>query len=483
MEPRRDLQVADSRNGRSVIVVDSRPDASIGQAICQMLAQATPPVFSKFVKGSHPMQRAAEGVCKLKSKGLTTEPSLLVIVWDKQFDPLPSEWTSTALDGFGFWPRLVVCRQDEAKARMDLLQEGFSDFVLWPCTTVELLARIRRQLDSSSNRRSPGSACAHRAPGPGAHQLLGTCDSIKAVVHQIRAAARSSASVLITGETGTGKEVCAREIHFRSLRHQDPFVPVNCGALPDELFESELFGHERGAYTGAAQPRQGLIAATRRGTLFLDEVDALSLRAQCKLLRFLQDGEIRRVGADCQVRADVRIVAATNADLRREISLKKFRKDLWYRLAVLGIQMPPLRDRGRDILLLAEHFIRKHAAVYEREAPALSSEACQRLCGYRWPGNVRELSHVLERAVLVVPAGVIEPEYLMLAEESTAINPVDFNRRKARLVADFEMSYLKELMARHAGNITQAAKEAGKNRRALYQLLHKHNLLPRRSGR
>ncbi len=285
--------------------------------------------------------------------------------------------------------------------------------------------------------------------------------------------------MLITGATGTGKELCARAIHYLSPRAGQPFVPVNCGAIPVELVENELFGHERGAYTGAAHAQHGLIHEARGGTLFLDEIDCLPLMAQTKLLRFLQDHEYRPLGSARVRRADVRVIAASNVDLEEAVREGRVRRDLYYRLNIIQLVLPPLRERREDIPLLARHFLAEYAAEFDRPAADISPDAMQALVSYDWPGNVRELEHTIERAVMLCGAEVLGGGDIVLPGRGGAADE-SFRQAKARVVADFEKSYVEHLLVSHEGNISGAARAAHKNRRAFWQLIRKHRIDVRR---
>jgi DNA-binding NtrC family response regulator len=247
---------------------------------------------------------------------------------------------------------------------------------------------------------------------PPAGEMVGSCSSMREVYRRIEGVATTSSTILVLGESGTGKELVARAIHERSRRAGKPMVTVNCAAIPRELVESELFGHTRGAFTTAVSARAGLFEAANGGTLFLDEIGDLPTSAQVKLLRTLQSGEVKPVGSDIVKTVDVRVVAATNVDLKAAIAAGTFRQDLFYRLNVIAVRLPALRERGGDLLLLAHHFIQKHAALAGRPASRLSHEAAALLQGYHWPGNVRELEHAIEHAVVLSEGEVIEPRSL-----------------------------------------------------------------------
>jgi DNA-binding NtrC family response regulator len=308
--------------------------------------------------------------------------------------------------------------------------------------------------------------------------LIGESESFGKAVEKISLLAVSGATVLITGETGTGKELFARAIHYQGPRKDKPFIPVNCGALPDHLFENELFGHERGAFTDAASAEKGLIAEAEGGTLLLDEVDTLSLSAQVKLLRFLQSGEYRPLGCSKSIVADVRIIAATNADLRRRMELRLLREDLYYRLNTLTLSIPPLRERTTDIPRLLAYFLHRYAGQCGKSAPRLSAGVLARLTTYSWPGNVRELECAVQRAVILNTSQTLQAEDfdLPMSAPAAASNQASLREAKLRAVAEFERRYLANLLTSCRGNITQAAKAAGKERRTFQRLVQKYGL-------
>jgi two-component system response regulator GlrR len=294
--------------------------------------------------------------------------------------------------------------------------------------------------------------------------------------------AATPAPVLIEGETGVGKELAARSVHYLSERRDRPFVPVNCGAIPDSLVESELFGHVRGAFTDARHARHGLVTQAHGGTLFLDEIDALSLKAQVALLRFLQDHRYRPVGQDRDYFCDVRVIAASNGPLRRRAAEGTFRSDLLYRLDILALRVPALRERAHDVLLLAEHFLARHSVEYGHERKHLHANTRRWLLEYAWPGNVRELQNLIHRLVLLAEGGEIlycgelAAEIPQVHADSASGQFPSFQRAKARAVEHFERTYLEELLRRALGNVSAAARLAGKERRALGKLLRKHHI-------
>lgn len=315
-------------------------------------------------------------------------------------------------------------------------------------------------------------------------RICGHSSAIVEVRQQIRLCAAADTSVLVYGETGTGKELVARALHALSRRAQRPFVAINCGAYPNELILNELFGHERGAFTGAQARQEGLISQAQGGTLFLDEIDSLSPAAQVLLLRFIQERCFRPLGSGKESHADVRIIAATHCDLQERISESRFRDDLFYRLDVLRIQLPPLRERCEDILPLAHSYWRKVAEQHQLYANPLTAAFEHWLQAYHWPGNVRELENVITRWVFgQKPASMTSAsdpgaDYWQAHYGSAAGTlALTFSQAKELVISQFEKHYIASILALTKGNITQAALKAGKERRAFGRLARKHNLV------
>jgi len=321
--------------------------------------------------------------------------------------------------------------------------------------------------------------------------LIGTSRCFLQVMGMIPLLSKSKSTVLISGETGTGKELFARAIHYSGERRGKPFVPVSCAALPDLLIENELFGHSRGAFTGALIEKPGLFQEADGGTLFLDEVNSLSMTVQSKLLRVLQDQEFRPLGSTKSRKVDVKILAATNTDLRYLVETRQFREDLFHRLNVLSAVLPPLRDRKEDILLLAHHFLKVYAKEFGRGAMTLGHSAKAKLMSYAWSGNVRELEGVVHRAVAMASRELLEAQDLDVQEnkrpESTGPTMTSLSRgvmpsggsfqeMKEKVIEEFEIAFLSELLSTHHGNISRAARAAKKERRAFQRLLQKHGL-------
>jgi two-component system response regulator GlrR len=311
---------------------------------------------------------------------------------------------------------------------------------------------------------------------PNGNQLLGQSPRFTEQMNKIPMVAKCDANVLICGETGTGKELCAQAVHYLSPRAKKPFVAVNCGSLPLELLENELFGHHAGAFTSASTATPGLIRDADGGTLFLDEVVSLPLPAQVKLLRFLQEKEYRPLGSPKTERSDVRVIAASNIDAEKAVKNGLLRTDLYYRLNVIPINLPPLRERLEDIKPLARHFLVKYAAKFTKNVTDFDTKAIESLMVHNWPGNVRELEHVVQRAVVMAVGQTIQGSDIILPLLDVGTREESFKDAKARVIEQFEEDYVTKLLVAYRGNITRAAQAAKKNRRAFWELIRKHHI-------
>ena len=346
------------------------------------------------------------------------------------------------------------------------------DFLVLPLRDQEVRLRVKRL----ACRRVDVEAVAQDV---GFAQFLGEDQHILALKRKMLLAARSQATVLLTGETGTGKERCARAMHYLSSRKSKPFLPVNCGAIPVDLFESEFYGHTKGAFTGASLAQIGLIAEAEGGTLFLDEIESLGMASQVKLLRFLQDQTFFQIGSSKLKQADVWIIAATNVNLPQRICDNAFRKDLFYRLAVVSLNLPPLRERPIDIPLLAGHFWKMYSGRSQHiRREDLSAGVIDALCQYSWPGNIRELENVIHQLAVLHESDVIGPEDLPIVRTPSTPPSLgrSFAQQKTAAIELFEKKYVAELLKTHRGNVTHAAKEAQKDRRAFGRLIKKYQI-------
>jgi len=369
-------------------------------------------------------------------------------------------------------PIIVAAHGIEPPQVRTLLASGVSDFVIPPFHAVDVLPRVWR-VGARRDDGGPGMSAAQ--PDLRRFGLLGESPAFLAMLTKLPAIASCDVTVLIAGETGTGKELIARAIHYLSARKSRPFVPVDCAGIPSELAESELFGHERGAFTGAVTTTPGLAAAAKDGTIFLDDVDALPVGVQAKLLRFLQQKEYRPLGSVAIRKADVRVISATNAELDGRVQSAQFREDLFYRLNVLQLRLPPLRERPADIGLLARHFVAKYRAEFDRPAQTLATSAFEKLLLHRWPGNVRELENVIQAAVALCDGPVISGSDLHLGGRDEE-RPISFRQAKVEAVTEFERAYIERLLRANGGNISSAARAANKNRRAFWELMRKYRI-------
>ena len=347
------------------------------------------------------------------------------------------------------------------------VKTGAEEYLAKPFTDKELSQAIKRALKKLQIRRA-GQSESPQQPSF-SYGLIGESKEIHKVFNSIVKAASTRVTVIITGESGTGKELVARAIHYSSSRVSDPFVPINCGGIPEGLLESELFGHVKGAFTGATESRAGFFQTADGGTIFLDEISETSLAMQVKLLRVLQDKEICMVGSTRPQKVDMRILAATNKDLLSLVKKGVFREDLYYRLNVVSISMPPLRERGDDILILARNFATKFAKEFEKPEPRFSDNALQVLSNYYWPGNVRELENVIQRLVVMNEGSLIEVSDLPSLMRFSSLRGTGFHRT----LAEVDTEYIRNVFASVDGNKTQAAKILGIDRKTLRDKLKK----------
>jgi two-component system NtrC family response regulator len=356
---------------------------------------------------------------------------------------------------------------------------GAYDFYAKPVELAELKVMLQRAFHladlEEANRQLQKDL---RGESPGFQGIFGQSPEMLEVFATIRKVATSDVPVLIRGESGTGKEMVARALHRESLRRDGPFIPINCGAIPENLLETELFGHEKGAFTGAQARVQGKVEYADKGTLFLDEIGELPTMLQVKLLRFLQDQVIQRVGGREDINVDTRIVAATNADIVKAIESGSFREDLFYRIGVITVSLPPLRRRGEDVILLATLFKHRFSEAFRKRVKGFSAAALDALRSFDWPGNVRELENKVKRAVIMAEGPILEVKDLGLAvfrgEPSGNANVVGFTLREAR--DQLERELLAEALERQEGNIAKAAGDLGVSRPTLYDLLKKHKM-------
>jgi DNA-binding NtrC family response regulator len=373
-------------------------------------------------------------------------------------------------------PVVVMTAWASVDVAVEAMRRGASDFVEKPWENARLLSILRTQLELAralreGRRLEAENELLRRSARADSQSFIATAPSMQPVLDVIARVGPSDANILITGENGTGKGVVARRLHAVSRRADRPIVSVNVGGLSEGIFESELFGHVRGAFTDAKSDRVGRFELADGGTLFLDEIANVSPNLQAKLLRVLETGELERVGSSRTRRVDVRVYSATNADIRAEVEAGRFRQDLLYRLNTVEVELPPLRQRREDIPLLADHFLRQHRRRYRKEIDGFTAGARQVLLDYGWPGNVRELDHVVERSVLMAEGRSIRPGELGLRGGGGA-SP----RLEDMSLDEVERHLIERTLARHDGNVTRAASALGLSRSALYRRIDKHGL-------
>ncbi|MBL0217966.1 MAG: sigma-54-dependent Fis family transcriptional regulator [Myxococcales bacterium] len=372
-------------------------------------------------------------------------------------------------------PVLVLTAFGSFETAVGAIRAGAYDFVTKPVEIEALAIAVRRAAEHRALRGELKRLHEVVANTRGRGDLIGASPAMQQVYQLIDQVSATDATVLITGESGTGKEVVARAIHDRSRRKDGPFVALNCAAVPEQLLESELFGHAKGAFTDAQKSRQGLFQQASGGSLFLDEVGDMALTTQPKLLRALQERRIRPVGAESEILTDVRLITATNRDLEEMVEDKRFREDLYYRINVIHIPLPPLRARGGDVLLLAQHMLKHYATVFEKKVMGLSAAAAERMLAYDWPGNVRELGNCLERAVALAHFEEIQvedlPEKIRTQQTRRSISMSGTDHPELMTLEEVERRHVLRVLEACQGNRTDAAKILELDRKTLYRKL------------
>ncbi len=386
-----------------------------------------------------------------------------------------------ALSKFPNATTIVISGYGTIEASVKAMQEGAFDFIEKPFSSTKLFECIDRALSQHGEKITQVARKQDQEKEiAGFIYKSAQIQEIIDVVHKI---APGNMNVLITGESGTGKELIARAIHTLSLRKLNPFVPVNCGALPENLFESELFGHERGAFTGAIKTKPGLLEFSNQGTFFFDEIGDMSFSLQVKLLRMLEDRKIRRVGGQKEIDIDVRIIAATNKDIVRAVKEKNFREDLYYRLNTIQIEIPSLRERKEDIMPLASHYLDELCVRNDRDVKIFSPETADALKSYDWPGNVRELQNMISRAYYLCSSDIVQKSDLPLpvSERSIKIDSKkldqSYKEAKEYVIENFEVEYLTHHLKKNKGNISRTAVACGLDRRSIHRIINKYNIV------
>ena len=368
---------------------------------------------------------------------------------------------------------------------VEAMRLGAADFVPKPFTPDQLLVVVEKALVQQVLREENRYLKEQFSERYSFDNIIGKSPAMRRIFAVIEKIAATDINVLVSGASGTGKELIARSIHAHSPRSERVFVPINCGALPEHLVESEIFGHERGAFTGAIRAKTGLLETAHGGTFFLDEIGELPQALQVKFLRVLQDGKFRRLGSTEERKVDIRLICATNQDLEAMVAEGTFREDLFYRINTFAIDIPPLKERPDDIPLMIEHAVTRYGAGAQQAVEGVAPEAMRLLLQHEWQGNVRELEHAVERAVILCSEGVIQPEDLPpnvqqaaagVAPEPAVYVELPFKEAKARLVEDFERHYIAEVLEQFGGNISRAAIHSGIDRRSLHRLLAKYEI-------
>lgn len=375
-------------------------------------------------------------------------------------------------------PVIIATAHATIESAVDATKKGAYDYLTKPFDAADLLHRLEKALEVQRLKSEVDRLRTMVQDRYRFDNIISTSDAMHQVLRQVTQIAVTDSTVCIYGESGTGKELIAKAIHIASRRALGPFVALNCGAIPEGLLENELFGHSKGAYTGADRPKKGFLQQAEGGTLFLDEIGELPASLQVKFLRVLEEREFYALGSTQPTKVNIRLVAATNQDLGKLVSKGKFREDLYYRLHVLPIFLPPLRERPSDITPLAEHFLQRFTDDLNKDVKGFTPEALQRLMLYDWPGNVRELANVVERATVLSSTTLITPDMLLLGKtELQSPNQTELSTlREAR--EKFERKYLIQVLTTMKGNVSRAAELAGKDRAEFYRLLRKHALLP-----
>ena len=364
---------------------------------------------------------------------------------------------------------MITGNDSRENARKSVVM-GAYDFYSKPIDVEEVKISIKRDLHIQSLERENKRLLEDLERSHEFREIISSCNQMEEVLNVVRRVSTTDATVLIQGESGTGKELIARAIHYNSTRKDKPFIPVNCSAIPENLLESELFGHEKGAFTDAYAQKKGKLELAQNGTVFLDEIAEMPFQLQAKILRTLQEHEIERLGGSERIKLDVRVLAATNRDIKKEVEEKRFRKDLYYRLNVISINLPPLRERGEDVILLANAFLNRFKKEMRIDINGFTEETLKAIRDYDWLGNVRELENKVRRAIIMANGAYIKPEDMELAYNQ----PRRMDLKETR--DTFESNYIQEALLRSKGNVNSAAEALGVTRTTLYSLISKYNL-------
>jgi DNA-binding NtrC family response regulator len=377
-------------------------------------------------------------------------------------------------------PVILITAYANISTAVEAVKQGAFDFIAKPFTSEQLRIAIERAMRQKTLTDENKQLKEQLKASSMIDEIIGKSPAIQEVIEVIKRVSQTDANILITGESGTGKELVAKAIHARSIRKPEPFIPVDCAALPENLLESELFGYEKGAFTGANTSKPGLFETAHGGTLFLDEISEIPMTMQAKLLRAIQERQVRRLGSNKFISIDVRIISATNREIKKSILEKIFREDLYYRLNVIHISVPPLRERRGDIPVLALHFMDRFAVLNKKDIKSISPDAMEVLERYSWPGNVRELQNIMERAVVLCNADKITiedlPKEVCMAPPPLPVENLLYKGAKEAWLAAFERNYLTSLLKGTSGNISRAAQKAGIDRKTIHRLIKRYKL-------
>lgn len=371
-------------------------------------------------------------------------------------------------------PVIILTAYGTISSAVQAMKKGASSYLTKPFDYQELLLQIKNCLDKSKLSKEVKRLKGIVKERYGFENIIGKSETMKKIMEQVAQAAETDSNVYIEGESGTGKELIAKTLHVASPRRDGPFVAINCSAIPETLLESELFGYEKGAFTGAARTKKGLFAQAHKGSFFLDEISEMPLAMQAKLLRVLEKKEFYPIGGEKTIKVDAKIIAASNKKLEEEVKKRHFREDLFYRIHVIPIKLPPLRERKEDIVLLARHFLKEFARKTKKDIKGFLPSALHKLMLHPWPGNVRELENAIECAVAMTTQDILTDDLILQSQKLEKDRLQSLKNAKE----DFERSYLIQLIELTQGNVSQAAKQAGKYRADMYELFKKHDLNP-----
>ena len=453
----------ETKAAANILVVDDDPGLL---TLMQVRLEAAGYLVTQAKDGAEALSRAA-----------TMHPSLAII--DLKMDGMDGmTLLARLLQAYPSLPVIILTAHATIASAVEATKRGAYDYLSKPWDPKELLRCIDKALEVRHLRGEVERLRTLVEERYQFDQILTVSEKMQRILQQVAQIAATDSTVCLYGESGTGKELIAKAIHLASRRASGPFVAINCGAIPEGLLENELFGHMRGAYTGADQAKRGLLQQADGGTLFLDEIAELPTSLQVKFLRVLQEREFHPLGAGSPTKVDIRLVAATNQDLVAAVADGKFREDLYYRIHVVPVTLPPLRERPEDIALLAQHFLQQFSTALDKSIQGFAPETIQELMLYSWPGNVRELANVVERAVVLTTENVITPDLLILGKKAVS-QPSPQTALTLKEARDqFEKAYLVQMLTTVKGNVSRAAERSGKDRAEFYKLLRKHTLDP-----